>query len=135
MIFLDTNIFLYVSGPAHPHRRACAALLQRIAKNDLEATTSSEVLQEILYVLDPRARRRDAITLTQHLLLLFPNLLPVSGRDAARACELLQRYPRISVRDAIHAATMLQNGVKRLVSVDPDFDQISEIRRLSPEEV
>ena len=35
----------------------------------------------------------------------------------------------------VHAATMLRNGVSRIVSVDPDFDKVPGIRRLAPSAV
>ncbi len=53
----------------------------------------------------------------------------------ALSCDLLQRYPTLSVRDAVHAGTMLRHGLKTIVSVDPDFDQIREIRRVGPDSV
>ena len=49
-----------------------------------------------------------------------------------QACTLLHRYPSLSVRDAVHVGTMLRGGLKTIVSVDPDFDQVQEIRRVDP---
>jgi predicted nucleic acid-binding protein len=89
-------------------------------------------VQEILYVLTRRGRREDALTLARHLTSLFPDLLPVTREDIAVACDVLRQYPRLSVRDAIHTATMLRNGLKTVVSVDSDFDQVSQVRRLAP---
>jgi predicted nucleic acid-binding protein len=48
----------------------------------------------------------------------------------ALAADLLDRYPRISTRDAVHAATMLNNGLSKIVTSDDHFDEIQEIRRL-----
>ena len=56
----------------------------------------------------------------------------VTRDDVVGACALLRQYPGLSVRDAIHVATMLRNGLKTVVRVDPDFDQVSAIRRVSP---
>ncbi|MHB8654631.1 MAG: type II toxin-antitoxin system VapC family toxin [Terriglobia bacterium] len=131
-IFLDTNIFLYAAGTSHPHREACAKVLRRVADGTLDATINSEVVQEILYVLARRGRREDALTLARHLTALFPDLLAMTRDDVVGACDLLRRYPRLSVRDAVHVATMLQNGLTTVVSVDSDFDQVSEIRRVAP---
>ena len=130
--FLDTNVFLYAAGAAHPEKEACVGVLRRVADGSLEATTNSEVVQEILYVLVRRGRRADGVVLARRVASLFPNLLPVTRDDALGACDLLERYPELSVRDAVHAASMLRNGVKRIVSVDSDFDQIREIRRIEP---
>lgn len=132
-VFLDTNVFLYAAGRAHPEQEACADLLRRVADGKLDATTNSEVVQEILYVLVRRGQRDDAITLARHVSALFPDLLPVTGQDMDRACDLVARYPKLPVRDAVHAATMIGSGLKQLVSVDEDFDQVREIRRVAPE--
>jgi hypothetical protein len=131
-VFLDTNIFLYAAGASHPLREPCANVLRRVADGSLDATINSEVVQEILYVLTRRGRREDALKLAGHLTSLFPDLLAVTRDDVVGACELLRHYPRLSVRDAIHVGTMLRNGLKTVVSVDSDFDQVSEIRRVAP---
>jgi hypothetical protein len=131
-VFLDTNIFLYAAGPPHPLREACAKVLRRVAEGSLDATINSEVIQEVLYVLTRRGRRDDALKLAGHLASLFPDLLAVTRDDVVGACELLRQYPRLSVRDAVHVGTMLRNGLQTVVSVDPDFDQVSQIRRLAP---
>ncbi len=52
-VFLDTNVFLYAAGRAHPERDACASVLRRVADGSLDATVNTEVIQEILYVLEP----------------------------------------------------------------------------------
>jgi hypothetical protein len=131
-VFLDTNIFLYAAGAAHPLREPCAKVLRRVAEGSLGATINTEVVQEILYVLTRRGRRNDGLKLAGHLTALFPDLLAVTREDVMQACELLRHYPGLSVRDAVHVGTMLRNGLKTIVSVDPDFDQVAEIRRLAP---
>lgn len=131
-VFLDTNVFLYAAGKAHPERDACASVLRRVADGSLDATVNTEVIQEILYVLARRGRREDALTLAGNVVALFPDMLPVTRDDLLSAFDLLRQYARLSVRDAIHAATMLGNGLRTVVSVDPHFDQIAEIRRVAP---
>lgn len=134
-VFLDTNVFLYAAGQGHPQRDACAKVLRRVAEGTLEATANSEVIQEILYVLVRRGRRDDGLVLSRHVAALFPDLLPVTGEDMRRACDLIERYPGLPVRDAVHAATMIGHGLQQVISVDEDFDQIREIRRIAPESI
>jgi uncharacterized protein len=134
-VFLDTNIFLYAAGRPHPEKETCAAVLQKVADGSLDATSNSEVVQEILYVLTRRDRRQDALSLARSLIALIPDLLPVTRADMSDACDLLRKYPRLPVRDAVHASTMLRNGVLTVVSVDPNFDQIREVRRILPDSV
>ena len=130
-IFLDTNIFLYAVGAEPALRDASQQILKRVAEGDLVATTNSEVLQEILFVLGRRGRKDEALDLARSAILLFPDLLPVTRSDMLTACELLERYPGLPTRDAIHAATMLNNGIGSILTVDTHFDDIEEITRLS----
>jgi predicted nucleic acid-binding protein len=67
--------------------------------------------------------------------VLFPDLLPVTRDDILEACNLIRRYPRLPVRDAVRAATMTRNGIRRIIRVDTDFDAIAGIRRLDPTSV
>ncbi len=69
---------------------------------------------------------------TQLATSLFPDLLAITRDDILSACGLLQQYPRLSVRDAVRVGTMLRNGLRTVVSVDSDFDQVAEIRRIDP---
>jgi len=39
---------------------------------------------------------------------------------------------RIKPRDAIHAATALENKITNIVSYDKDFDELKEIKRTEP---
>ena len=133
MIFLDTNIFIYAAGRAHPHQQPCARIMTRVASGSLPSTTNAEVIQEILYVLIRRGLRQEALSLSGSVLSLFPDLLPVTRDDLISARDLLNRYPALRVRDAIHAASMIRNGVETIVSFDPHFDAVSEVRRVEPE--
>lgn len=130
-IFVDTNIFLHAVGADPPLREASRQLLRRVAEGDLVATTNAEVVQEILFVLSRRGRKDQALDVARSTAMLFPDLLPVTRSDLLTACELLERYPDLPPRDAIHAATMLNNGIGTILSADPHFDEISEITRLA----
>lgn len=134
--FLDTNIFMYAAGQEHPLKAPCVGILRRVASEELEAVTSTEVLQEILY-------RYGAVGETQRGLRLARlavdqvggAVLPVTLRDMQRAFELVERHGNaIAARDAVHAATMLNNGLTRLLSTDTHFDAIAGITRVDPRE-
>jgi predicted nucleic acid-binding protein len=135
VIFLDTNVFLFAAGADHPLREPSQRILRRIAKEELTATTSSEVVQEILYVLYRRGLPEAAQLMARSAILLFPDLLPVTRNDMEAACDLLKRYPGTPTRDAVHAATMLNNGITTIVTADGHFKSIQEVHRLSLTEV
>lgn len=50
-----------------------------------------------------------------------------------RANTLLAEFPELPPRDAIHAAVMLNNGLKVLYSYDRHSDRIPSLQRLEPE--
>lgn len=108
------------------------AVLERVAAGSLEAATNSEVVQELLFVLTRRSQPREALRLAARVIALFPDLLPVTRGDMLLACDIVAQHPRMPVRDAVHAATMLNNGLKTIVSVDSDFDQLPAIQRILP---
>lgn len=131
--FLDTNVFLYAAGADHPLRDSCQRILHRTAAGELAATTSSEVVQEILYVLVRRGLRDQALTLARSVLDLFPALLEVGAGEMTTACDLLAAHPGLPPRDAVHAATMSHHGLVRIISADPHFDEIPALHRLPPD--
>jgi predicted nucleic acid-binding protein len=60
------------------------------------------------------------------------DIFPVRIMDTDKALEILKRVNGITSRDAVHAATMIHNGIKEIISTDPHFDLIQEIKRVDP---
>jgi len=69
-----------------------------------------------------------------NLLELIQVVYPIRPLESRRMLELYQECaPRgILVRDLIHVAAMLANGINTIISTDGHFDQISEVKRLDP---
>jgi predicted nucleic acid-binding protein len=130
--FLDTNVFLYAAGGEHPQRSPCQDVLRRVARGEIAATTSSEVVQEILYVLTRRGLRHEALQLARNILKMFPAMLEVGSREMAVACDLLETRSALPPRDAVHAATMLTHQVTAIITADEHFEQVPKLRRVSP---
>jgi uncharacterized protein len=131
-IFLDANIFLYAIGADSPHRSPCRAVLEAVGQGRLDGITSSEVLQEILYVRSRRVNVKDATSAVRAAADLVADVLAVTSNDVLEACRLLEAHSGLSARDALHAAVMMNSQVHVLVSVDRDFDVLPELRRMDP---
>jgi uncharacterized protein len=129
-VFLDANVFLYATGAEHPLREPAQQIVWRVAAGDLVATTSTEVVQEVLHIFQRRGRGEEGIQLGRRAARMFPDMLSVTRADILRACDLLEQYPQIRVRDAIHAATLLNNGLGTILSADAHFDDIAGVHRL-----
>jgi len=129
-VFIDSNIPMYVAGRAHPSRETARRFLGRVQQGDVEGCTSTEILQEILYRYVGLRRLDLAAEVYQLFVSLCPVVLPVTLADTDRAIKVLQEVPALSVRDATHAAVMLNNGVTHIASFDTGFDDIPGLERL-----
>lgn len=130
MIFVDSNIPMYLVGAPHPHKTDAQRLLERAIAAGERLVTDAEVPQEILhrYVA---IQRRDAIQPAfDALLSVVDEVLPIELSDVERAKTILFGQPGFSARDAIHLATMERHGVERIMSFDTGFDGYPGVTRL-----
>jgi predicted nucleic acid-binding protein len=132
-VFVDSNIPMYVAGKPHAHRDASLRFLQSVRCGDVEACTSTEVLQEILYRYAALRRLDLAEQVYDLFAQLCPVIYPVTLADTDRAKGLLTGTRAIGVRDAIHAAVMLNNDVTRIATFDAGFDQVPGLSRVELE--
>ena len=133
MILVDSNIVMYAAGREHPHRGPCEALLEQIALEQLEAVTDVEVFQEILHryrAIGQWKKGRRAYDLAKQILHV---VIPITVEVIDDARDLMDRYPRLGARDAIHAAVCQLIGADAICSYDRDFDGVEEIKRTEPE--
>lgn len=129
-VFVDSNVPMYVAGRDHPNREPARRLLARARAGELEACTSTEVLQEILYRYVGLKRPDLAREVYELFALLCPTVFPVTLADTDRAKEIVCGTTAVSVRDALHAAVMLNNEVSVIATFDTSFDGLPGIERL-----
>ena len=131
MIFIDSNVPMYLVGAPHPHKTDAQRLLETLVVGGERLATDAEVLQEIIhrYVA---IGRRDAIQPAFDAVLgIVDEVLPVEQRDAERAKEIVLGSERLSARDAIHLAVMEHHEVTRVLSFDRNFDGYPGITRVA----
>jgi predicted nucleic acid-binding protein len=130
LIFVDSNIPMYLVGRAHPHKADAERLLDACIASRQRLVTDAEVLQEILHryaAID----RRDAIQPSFDLLLaVVDEVLPVDTETVERAKAIVLGRRRLSARDAVHLAVMERSGVQRILSFDAGFDGYPGVERL-----
>ena len=130
-IFIDSNIPMYVAGRDHPNREPARGLLERVRNGDVDACTSTEVLQEILYRYASLNRLDVAAEVYDLFVQVCPVVLPVTLADTDLAKSLIGERAGLTVRDAIHASVMLNHDMNVIASFDRGFDNIPGITRLS----
>jgi hypothetical protein len=128
MIFLDSNVPMYLVGAAHPNKDRAVRATQLLVRRMERLVTDVEVIQEILhrYVA---IQRRDAIQpAIEALYGLVDQVLPVEEPAALEARDLVLRYAWLSARDALHAAVMRRHGIARILTFDDDFRRLPGIQ-------
>lgn len=131
MIFVDSNVPMYVAGRDHPFRDPARRFLGRARSGEVEICTNTEVLQEILYRYTALGRIDLALSVYDLFVEVCPVVLPVNLADTDRARSLLPESSGLSVRDALHVAVMLNNEVTEIATFDEGFDQMAGVRRLT----
>ena len=129
-VFIDSNIPMYVAGREHPNREPSRRFLRRARDGKLDACTSTEVLQEILYRYASLGRLDLAREVYDLFVDVCPTVFGVTLADTDRASDLVCGAVRSSARDAVHAAVMLNNDVEWIATFDSGFDDIAGIRRI-----
>ena len=131
MIFVDSNVPMYLVGGAHARKVDAERALEHAVSDRERLVTDTEVLQEILHryvAID----RRDAIQPAFDAILGVVDevfSIDLGAVDRAKAIVLGNR--RLSARDALHVAVMEREGVHRIMSFDRGFDGVPAIERLS----
>lgn len=130
MIFVDSNIPMYLVGAPHPHKTDAQRLLERAIADGERLVTDAEVLQEILhrYVT---INRRDAIQPAfDALQRVVDDVFQITPADVERAKTIVLGHPALSARDALHIAIMERHRVTRIMSFDAGFDSYPGLERL-----
>jgi predicted nucleic acid-binding protein len=130
VIFVDSNIPMYLVGGPHPHKVDARQLLEAALSSGERLVTDAEVLQEILHryvAID----RRDAIQPAFDALLgVVDEVLPISLADVERAKSIVLGHRRLSARDALHAAVMERANIERIMTFDAGFDGLPGVSRV-----
>ncbi len=130
-VFVDSNIPMYVAGREHPNRDPARRFLDQVRAEQVDACTSTEVLQEILYRYASLRRLDLARDVYDLFVELCPAVLPVTLADTDRAKRLLGEVEGISARDALHAAVALNSDIRHVASFDSGFDSVPGLSRIA----
>jgi predicted nucleic acid-binding protein len=131
VIFVDSNVPMYLVGSPHPNRIAAEQTIAALIARREKLVSDAEVLQEILHRY-AAIGRLDAIQPAFDALLgLVDQVFPIEPENVQRAKTVLLGKYRLSARDAVHLAVMEQHGVQHIFSFDQGFDRYPNVRRLT----
>ena len=128
MVFVDSNVVMYLVGAAHENRNRLVAYLRE--RPDDPYVTSAEVYQELIHrylAIDRRSAIADAFAL---LDALVEEVFPVRLADARRAHEISLAQMGLSGRDCLHLAVMEHRHIDSVLTMDRGFDLWPGTRRV-----
>jgi len=131
VIFVDSNIPMYLIGASHPNKLAAQRRLEALISAGEALVTDAEVLQEILHRYHAISRVDTIQSAFDALLGVVDEVLPVHLVDIGRAKEIVMGASRLSARAALHVAIMEANGIRRILTFDAGFDAQPGLERLS----
>ena len=130
MIFVDSNVPMYLVGAPHPNKDRAVAALTQLVGNRERFVTDVEVYQEILHRYTA-TRRLDAIDAAFESLDAIADDVLTFGMSEIRAARaLISSVDGLSARDALHVAVMRKAGINRILSFDQGFDACPGIDRV-----
>ena len=131
MIFIDSNVPMYLVGAAHPHKADAQLILEGLVAAKERLVCDAEVLQEILHRFTA-IERRDAIAPAFKALLgVVDEVLPIERQDVLRAATIVSGKEKQSARDALHIAVMERYGINTIFTFDGDYDRWPGLERIS----
>jgi len=130
MLFIDSNIPMYVIGSSHAHKLDALRLLESAISDGHRLVTDAEVLQEVLHRYSAIGNLAAIQPAFEVLLGVVDEVFPVELADVQRAKEILLGVKGASARDSIHVATMERHDVGTIMSFDRGFDAYPAVQRL-----
>ncbi|ASJ09434.1 twitching motility protein PilT [Thermococcus siculi] len=129
-LLIDTSLFVYLNANMGDELAERLDRFYTELVRDNEAYTNVLVLDELIHV----SRRKygvsypDTISFIEDIILPAVRVLPITFNDYLTAKELILKY-NLRPSDALHIATIQNNGLQAIVSEDEDFDKLP-IKRL-----
>lgn len=134
MIVLDTTVLLYAKGMDHPLRDPSRRLIAAVTEGEVEATTTSEAIQEFVHVRAKRRGHADAVALGDDYADLLSPLLTIAAEQLHHGLEIFARCERVGAFDGVLAAAALSIGASALVSADAAFATVPALTHVHPNE-
>lgn len=133
-IYLDANIFFYVSDTASTHHAACNSFIQHCKRQSLQLATSAETIQEIIHVSKKLTIVSKGLLLAKETITLVDELYPIEQQTITTFLSLVAKYPRLDARDVLHLASAMNHNVSGIASYDKKMKTVTEIRVATPED-
>ena len=134
--FLDSTTLIHAIDKEAEYQEECLNIINKAAKELINAATSLETLEETLFILSKLTSMHTAIRVTRDYLKLQKIKKYAMGQTTfENSLKLLEITPLKRPKDAINVATMLEHNIGKIISEDEDYDKIDLVERVHPKDV
>jgi uncharacterized protein len=130
VIYVDSNVPMYLVGADHPNKRRVLALVPRLLAARERLVTSAETFQEVIHRYRALGDLMHLNAAYEALEAMVAAVADVTKADVDQARSLAGRYGELSSRDCLHVAVMRRLDCARIWSHDTGFDTVPAIERI-----
>ncbi|MEX0784445.1 MAG: type II toxin-antitoxin system VapC family toxin [Dehalococcoidia bacterium] len=130
MMFVDSNVPMYLVGAEHPNKQRVIELVPQLLSARERLVTSAETFQDILHRYVALGDRRHLDAAYEALEAMVSGVSEVTKEDVDSARAASATYPELSSRDCLHVAVMRRIGCSRIWSYDTGFAAVAAIQRI-----
>ena len=130
MIYVDSNIPMYLIGADHPLKRRVIELVPRLLSAREVLVTSAETFQELIHRYLAIRDREHLVAAYEALESMVATTADVTKPDVDQARALSGDHPGLSSRDCLHVAIMRRLECVRVWSYHTAFDAVPSLQRI-----
>ncbi|MBI2594024.1 type II toxin-antitoxin system VapC family toxin [Candidatus Daviesbacteria bacterium] len=134
-IYIDTNIFIYLSKPKSPFYKDCIDIIRHCKTHKILISTSVETIQEIIHYSKNIKQPLAGVAIARNILKLVNRFYPITESTVLLYLDQAEIYQTSGSRDLLHYVVCLENKIDSIITLDKDFKKFKEVEILKPEEV
>jgi len=118
VIFVDTNVFMYAVGRAHPLRQVAQDFFIQSRKERKTLVTSAEVAQELLHAYLPVGRTETLDAALNLISFGMDQILSIGIEDVRHARNLADIFSDLTARDLLHLSVCQRHRITKIKTFD-----------------
>lgn len=130
MIYVDSNVPMYLVGAGHPNKLRVIELVPQLLSAREQLVTSAETFQEILHRYLALRDRQHLNAAYEALDAMVSVVAEVTKEDVDGARAMSGNYAELSSRDCLHVAVMRRIGCSKVWSYDTGFAVVGALQRI-----
>lgn len=133
-VYIDTNVFLYLSNKTSSFYLESVELIKYLKKNKILILSSTETIQEIVHVALKTKKLGYGLKIIEKVLEIIDELLPINSKTINIYLSLVAKHPTNDSRDSLHTSVCIENTIETIITYDHGFKKFKELKSLTPKE-